>query len=127
MHVYSQTRDSNIVSVDETIAFLLKQNSDAKDVIAASDKRIADLESELAVTRENSASIGKSYEAAVSEISSLKTANAALSRAVAVNEDTIAKLQADNAKQRDKAKRANRDKWKAIAVAGGIIVLKLIL
>lgn len=125
--VYSQTRNSNTVSLDETIAFLLKQNADAKDVIAAGDKRIADLEAELAVEKENSASISKSYDSAVSEISSLKTSNAALARAVAINEDTIAKLQTDNQKQRDKAKRATRDKWKVIAVGAGVIALKLLL
>ena len=125
--VYSQTRDSSIVTIDETIGFLLNQNQEAKNVIAAQEKRIADLETELEVEKENSASIGKSYESAISEISSLKTSNAALARAVAVNEDTIAKLLADNAKQREKAKKAARAKWKAIAVAAGVIVLKIVL
>ncbi len=126
-NVFSQQKDSNIVRTDNTVTFLIEQNKSAEDLISKQKNRIADLEAEVAVTRENSASISKSYEAAQSEIASLKTSNAALARAVAINEDTIAKLQADNEKQRDKAKRATRDKWKAIAVASGIIVIKLLL
>ena len=89
--------------------------------------RIADLESELASEKENSASVSKSYESAKTEISSLKISNEALARAVRINEGTIALLQEDNAKQRDKAKRATRDKWKAIAVAAGVIALKFLI
>lgn len=89
--------------------------------------RITDLENELIVERENSASISKSYDSAKIEISSLKSSNEALARAVAINEGTIALLQEDNAKQRDKLKKANKDKWKAYAVAAGIIALKFII
>ena len=96
-------------------------------MIAAQEARINDLEAEVAAERENSASIGKSYEAAQSEISSLKKSNEALARAVAINEDTIAKLQADNSKQREKAKNAEKTKWKVIAVAAGVIILKLLI
>lgn len=125
--VNSQIKDSNIVSTDETISFLLKQNDNAREVIAAQENRIKDLESEVAAEKENSASIGKSYESAKSEISSLKQSTQALSRAVSLNEQTIALLQADNAKQKDKAKRATRDKWKAIAVAAGAIALRFLI
>ena len=96
-------------------------------MIEQQDVRISDLEAELAVEKENSASIGKSYESAKSEIASLKTSNAALARAVAINEDTIAALQTDNAKQRGRAKKANADKWKVIAAASGVFILKLLL
>jgi cell shape-determining protein MreC len=125
--VFTQTSPSTIVGKNETVAFLIRQNENAREVIKTQDARIADLENELAAERENSASIGKSYEAAKSEISSLKTSNEALSRAVSINESTIALLSADNAKQKEKAKRANRDKWKAIAVAAGVIALKFII
>ena len=107
--------------------FCSKENKESKNSIAAAENRIADLESELIVERENSASISKSYETAQSEITSLKSSNAALARAVAVNEDTIAKLQTDNAKQREKAKRATGDKWKVIVIAAGIIAVKFLL
>lgn len=125
--VNSQTRSSNTVASDETISFLLKQNDNAREVIAAQENRIKELEAEVAVERENSASIGKSYESAKSEISSLKQSNEALSRAVSINEQTIALLQADNQKQKEKAKRATRDKWKAVAVAAGAIALKFLI
>ncbi len=124
---FSQTKPSPTVSDDETISFLLTQNKEAKNVIVAQENRIEDLENELIVTRENSNSISKSYTAAQSEILSLKTSNAALARAVAINEDTIAKLQTDNIKQREKAKNAQKTMWKVIAGAAGVIILKLIL
>ena len=124
---FSQTKSSNIVTTDETISFLLKENKESKNSIAAAENRIADLESELIVERENSASISKSYETAQSEITSLKSSNTALARAVAINEDTIAKLQTDNAKQRGKVKNANKTKWSLIAGVVGLIALKFIL
>lgn len=77
--------------------------------------------------RENSASVSKSYELARIEIASLKQSNEALSRAVAINENTIALLQLDNQKQREKVKAANKAKWKAIAVAASVIALKFII
>lgn len=131
--VYSQTPVSptapidkkEIVDAPDTVAFLIRQNETARDLIEAQEKRVADLEAELMLEKENSASIAKSYEAAKSEISSLKTSNEALARAVAINENTIAILQTDNAKQRDKAKKAVRDKWKAILVAAGLFALKV--
>ena len=125
--IYSQTSDSKIVSKAETVSFLLQQNENDRALISKQENRIADLESELIVERENSASISKSYETAQSEITSLKTSNAALARAVAVNEEVVAKLQTDNAKQRERATRATGDKWKVIIIAAGIIALKFIL
>lgn len=96
-------------------------------MLAAQEARIADLESEVAVEKENSASVSKSYESAQFEITSLKKSNEALARAVAINEETIAKLQTDNAKQREKAKKANADKWKVVAVAAGVVILKFLI
>lgn len=125
--VYTQTRDSSIVTIDETVSFLLSQNEAAKNVIAASEKRIADLEAEIVIEQENSASIGKSYESAKTEIANLRSANESLREAVALNKNTIALLQTDNAKQKEKAKKATKDKWKAIAVAAGVIALKFLI
>lgn len=126
-NVFSQTSDSKIVSKTETVSFLIEQNKNARVLIAEQEKRIADLEAENAVEKENSASIGKSYESAKSEITSLKQSNNALARAVAINESTIAALQTDNAKQREKVKKANADKWKAVAVAAGVVILKFLI
>lgn len=132
--IYSQTsvsttanQNETVVGKNETVSFLISQNENARSLIEKQEQRIADLESELAAEKENSASLGKSYEAATSEITSLKTSNAALARAVVINEDTIARLQADNAKQREKAKKATKDKYKAIAVAAGVILLKFLI
>ena len=125
--IYSQTKDSSIVTTDETVSFLLSRNKEYKALISEQENRIADLQSELDVEKENSASIGVSYESAKSEIVSLKSSNAALGRAVAINEDTISKLQTENAKQKEKAKNAEKTKWKVIAVAAGIVALKFIL
>ena len=122
---FSQTPDSPTVPKGQVVSFLIEQNKNARDLIEKQNTRISDLETEVAFERENAASLGKSYESAKSEISSLKTANEALARAVAINEQTVSILQTDNAKQRDKAKRAVRDKWKVILVAAGIFALKL--
>jgi len=124
---FSQTSASKIVTKAETVAFLIEQNKSANDLIEKQNSRINDLENELIVERENSASVSKSYELAKSEITSLKQSNEALARAVSLNEGTIALLQADNQKQRDKVKQANKAKWKAIAAAAGVIVLKVLI
>lgn len=124
---FSQTKDLNIVSLDQTISFLLSENKKAKDLIAAQNDRILSLEAENTAERENSASLSKSYEKALSEIDSLKTSNAALSRAVALNESTVAMLQEDNKKQRSKAKKATKDKWIAYAALAGTLALKLLI
>lgn len=128
---YSQKSDSTTagssVGKAETVSFLINQVEAARALIAAQENRIGDLENEVAVEKENAASVSKSYELAQSEIVFLKQSNEALNRAVAVNENTIAILQADNAKQREKAKKAVKDKWKAYAVAVGAIALKLII
>jgi chromosome segregation ATPase len=125
--VYSQTKSSSIVTIDETISFLLKENEEAKTLIGAQETRIKDLESEVAVERENSASVGKSYEAAKSEIVNLKSANESLRKAVALNVQTIALLETDNAKQKEKAKKATKDKWKAYGVTAITIALSYLL
>ncbi|HEX8637362.1 MAG TPA: hypothetical protein VF692_04820 [Pyrinomonadaceae bacterium] len=124
--IFTQTQSSNTVGNDQTISFLLTQNENARTVIAAQEIRIKDLESEVAVEKENSASVSKSYESAKSEIVSLKQSNEALSRAVSINEQTISLLQADNTKQKDKAKKANKAKWKAYGVVAVDIALRLI-
>lgn len=106
---------------------MIRQNESARDLIAVQKQRIADLESELAVEREDKVSISKSYESAKTEIVSLKSSNAALERAVALNENTIALLQTDNAKQKEKARKATKEKYKAYAVAGVVILLKFLI
>lgn len=109
------------------MSFLIEQNKNARDLIEKQNTRIADLENELIVERENSASVVKSYDSAISEISSLKSSNESLSKAVAINEQTISILQADNVRQREKAKKANLGKWKIIAAAAGVIALKFLI
>lgn len=116
--IYSQTRDSNIVSNDETISLLLDQNREAKNVIEKQEKRIKDLEAEVSLEKENSASIGTSYEKAKSEIESLKSANDALHKAIAINEQTIAIVQSDRDKWKGKAKKESKEKWAAIIALG---------
>lgn len=139
--VFTQTNDSStataspappnrtetVIKTDETISFLLIQNENAREIIQKQKTRIKDLETENALEQENSASISKSYETAKIEIASLKQSNEALFRAVATNEQTIALLQSDNTKQREKAKNANKAKWKAYAVAAGVVALKFLI
>lgn len=126
-NVFTQTSNSNTVSSDKTIAFLIEQNTSANDLIEAQKLRIADLENEAAAEKENADSLAKSYAGARSEIDALKRSNAALERAVAVNESTIELLKSDNGKQREKAKKANREKVKAYIIAAGAIALKFLL
>lgn len=127
LYHFSQTSGSPTVSKTQTVAFLIEQNKNARVLISKQENRIKDLESELAEEKENSNSLFKSYESAKSEISSLRESNAALTRAVAINENTIAILQEDNKKQRDKAKNATKKMWQAIAVAAGSIALRFII
>lgn len=124
---FSQTSDSRAVSKTETVSFLIEQNKNARDLIEVQNARIRDLEAEVAAEKENAESIAKSYGAAKSEIDALKRSNAALERAVSLNEQTIELLKADNDKQRAKVKKANKEKWKAYAVAGVAIALKILL
>jgi hypothetical protein len=142
LNVFTQTVSSNTaqaspspapqavtetIKTDETISFLLADNENKRALIFEQQKRITDLESQIAVEQENFASIGKSYESAKTEIVFLKKSNEALVRAVATNEQTIALLQSDNAKQREKAKKANNAKWKAYAAAAAAIALQFLL
>ncbi len=129
---YSQTSDlptaptvqnETIVGKNETVSFLIRQNKNAREVIAAQEQRISELEAEVALEQENSQSVGKSYEAAKAEIVNLKSANESLRKAVATNEQTIALLQSDNAKKTEKAKKATKAKYKAY----GVTVITLLL
>ncbi|HEX8289822.1 MAG TPA: hypothetical protein VF556_17705 [Pyrinomonadaceae bacterium] len=105
------------IKTDETISFLLQDNENKRALIFEHQKRITYLETQIALEQENSTSLGKSYDAAQTEISFLKKSNEAYTRAIATNEQTIAMLQSDNVKQREKAKKAVKDKWKAYAAA----------
>lgn len=96
-------------------------------MIEVQNARIKDLEAELAAEKENSDSLGKSYAGAKSEIDALKRSNAALERAILLNEQTIELLKLEVDRQREKVKKANKDKWKAIGVAAGAIALKIFL
>lgn len=125
--IYSQASDSKTVSKSETVSFLIEQNKNSRDLIEVQNARIKDLEAEVAAEKENSSSLGKSYESAVKEIDALKRSNAALERAVAMNESTIEMLRADNDKQRAKVKKANREKVKAYVVAAAALALKFLL
>lgn len=127
LNVFTQTRNSSIVTTDETIAFLLDENKKAREIIAVQEKRIADLESEVSLERENAGSIQQSYDSAKSEIDSLRRANDALSRAVTLNEQTIALLQSDRDKWKDEAKKQKKGKYKAYLIAAGAIALKLLI
>lgn len=127
---FSQTKDSTTaptISVDQTIAFLLGENAASRKLIEKQTARIETLEAELSAEKENSESLSRSYENAKSEITSLRTANAALERAIAINEKTIALLQTDLEKTR-----ASRKKWrnrtiKIGAAIGAIVLSKVFL
>jgi TolA-binding protein len=119
--------DTKPVPADQTISFLLDQNDKAKNLITAQEKRIQDLEAEISAEKENGESIGKSYTAAQSEIESLKAANAALHKAVSLNEQTISLLQNDRDKWKDTAKKEKKAKWKAYIGLAGMIALKFLL
>ena len=124
---FSQKSDSKVVRTDETVSFLIEQNKNSRELIASQDARIKDLETELAAEKENSSSLGKSYAGAQSEIDALKRSNAALERAVAMNESTIELLKTEVDNQRAKVKKANKEKVKAYIIAAGAIALKFLL
>jgi len=91
------------------------------------EKRIDDLESEVSAERENAESIQKSYDSAKSEIDSLRRSNEALSRAVTLNEQTIALVTSDLDKWKDESKKQKKGKYKAYLIAAGAIALKLLI
>lgn len=126
-NVFSQTKSSNTVKTDQTIAFLIIENEKANDLIFAQAARIETLETELAAEKENSNSISKSYELSLREISLLKQSNDALTRAVELNEQTIAALSTDRDKWRTEAKKQKKGKYKAIVVAASAIAFKLLI
>lgn len=127
LNVFTQTRSSSIVTTDETISFLLDENAKAREIIAAQEKRITDLEAQTAAEKENSDSIERSYNLAKSEIDSLRRANDALSRAVTLNEQTIALISSDRDKWKTEAKKQKKGKYKAYLIAAGAIALKLLI
>lgn len=132
---YSQTSDSRtapaqseaVVGPGQTVPFLIRENKNLRQVKEAQENRINDLEAENTVERENSASVSKSYEAAKAENASLKSANESLHQADNLNKQTIALLQTDNLKQKEKAKKATKAKWKAYGVAAVTIALSYLL
>lgn len=138
---YSQTIPSNTASnniagdiiksdsipADQTISFLLDQNEKAKSLIAVQEKRIADLEAVSAAEKEAGESVSKSYSLAQGEIESLRSANAALHKAVLLNERTIALLETDRNKWKDTAKKEKRSKYKAYIITAGVIALKFFI
>lgn len=115
------------VTTDQTVSFLLDQNEKARQLIVAQEKRVKDLEAESAAERENGESVGRSYAAAQAEISALRSANESLHKAVALNEQTIAMIQSDRDRWKDKAKKEKSAKYKAYIVAAGVIALKFII
>lgn len=136
-NAYSQEKPSNIagnstsdvqstraIPADQTIAFLLDENEKGRALIAAQEKRIKDLEILAAAEKENGESTAKSYQLAVGEIASLKSANAALHKAIALNERTIAAIEADREKWKDSAKKAKKQKYIAWAIAAGSIAIR---
>lgn len=124
-NAFSQEKPSNTVPADQTISFLLDQNEKGRELIAAQEKRIADLEALAAAEKENGESTAKSYQLAVGEIESLKSANAALHRAIALNERTIAMIEADRDKWKTEAKKAKKAKYIAWAITAGTIALRI--
>jgi len=123
----SQIQPSSTVTTDQTVSFLLDQNEKARDLIAAQEKRIADLETEIAAEKENSQSVTRSYDSAKREIDSLRAANEALHKVIVLNEQTIAALQADRDHWKDKAHKEKMGKYKAYIVAAGVIALKFLI
>ena len=123
---YSQTSGSSIVTTDQTITFLLVENAASRELIKKQAARIADLELEVVAEKENSESTSRSYEAAKSEITSLRTANAALERAVALNEKTIALLQTDLTKERESKKKWRSRTFKIGATLAAILITKIL-
>jgi hypothetical protein len=123
-NAYSQEKPSNTVGVDQTISFLLDENEKGRALIAAQERRIKDLEVLAAAEKENGDSTAKSYQLAVGEIESLKSANAALHKAIALNERTITAIEADREKWKGDAKKHKKQKYIAWAIAAGSIALR---
>lgn len=124
---FSQTQPSQIVGKNETVAFLIAENKNARGVIEAQEKHITDLEAQIAGEQEKSESLEKSYLSAKSEIESLRSSNEALRRAVKLNEQTLALLAEDNSKQKEKARKAEKKKYQAYLIAIGAIALKFLI
>jgi len=95
-------------------------------VINKQPAHITDLEAEGTAEKENSSSLNRSYENAKSEINSLRNANDALTKAVALNEQTIALLQGDLTKERASRKKWQKRTFQAVGTLAAIVFTKIL-
>lgn len=114
------------VSREKTISMLISEVKAARELIKTQDENIIALENQIKSEQENADSLEKSYTAAKSEINSLRTANDALTKAVALNEQTIALLQTDLTKERASKKKWRSRTFKIGATLAAIVLTKVL-
>jgi chromosome segregation ATPase len=119
-------QELKVVTKEAAISILTNEVAAARALVAANNERINTLDSQIKLETENSSSLSRSYEAAKSEIMSLRAANAALERAIASQEKTIALLQAELSKERKSKKKWQKRALSLAAVAALSLLGKLL-
>jgi chromosome segregation ATPase len=122
----SPEKPSPTVSKEQTVARLISEVKAARELIRVQNEQIAALENQLQTETENSSSINRSYENAKSEINSLRTANDALEKAVALHTETITLLQSDLIKERQSKKKWRVRTFKIGATLAAILITKVL-
>jgi len=92
-------------------------------LVATQKDQITALVAQLAVERANGASLSKSYEDAEREITSLRTATAALERAITLHEQSIGILKEGKERaERDAKKQRKRATLATLAAIGSVVL-----
>lgn len=97
-----------------------------RTLVASQKEQIVALEAQLAQERANGASLSKSYADAEREITNLRTATAALERAITLHEQSIAILKSETERAQKEAKKQRKRATLATIVAVGSTLLRLL-
>gem|GEM_PF-6422657 len=122
----SPASNSQIVSKEQTVARLVSEVKAARTLVNAQNDQIAALENQVKTETENSTSLNRSYQNAKSEINSLRAANDALTKAIVLNEQTIALLQGDLREERASKKKWRSRTFKVGATLAAIVLTKML-
>lgn len=117
---------SSPVGYEETIARLIAEVKAGRELVQSQREQIASLEKQIEVEQANAASLSKSYVDAQREITQLRTATAALERAINLHEQTIEILKTARAEAEAKARKANKRAGLATVIAVVSLALKLL-
>lgn len=111
---------------ERQISRLISEVRAGRKLTADQNTEISALEDRLKAELENSASLERSYDAAVREIASLRKALDFADKAIAAKDETIATLKDQRDEARKKAKSANKRAAIAAVVAAAPVIVKVV-